>query len=161
MKQSSDKDQRLTTADIARGDSMSEDALDRATLRDTIVPQRQPSDIAPDDSMSGGPRMDRPAPPDAVMAERQPSAQLFLAGEAQDLRSRWDSIQTRFVDEPRQSVQEADALVAATINRLADIFVQERSKLESQWDRGDKVSTEDLRLSLQRYRSFFTRLLSV
>jgi hypothetical protein len=86
---------------------------------------------------------------------------LFATGEAQDLRTRWDSIQTAFVDEPRKSVESADNLVAATIKRLAEIFADERSKLEAQWGRGDNVSTEDLRVALQRYRSFFTRLLSV
>jgi hypothetical protein len=58
-------------------------------------------------------------------------------------------------------VEEADSLVASTMKRLAEVFAQERSKLEGQWDRGDDVSTEDLRLALQRYRSFFQRLLSI
>ena len=47
------------------------------------------------------------------------------------------------------------------MKRLAEVFAQERSTLEHQWDRGDSVSTEDLRVALQRYRSFFDRLLSV
>jgi hypothetical protein len=58
-------------------------------------------------------------------------------------------------------VQEADALVSATIKRLAEIFADERHKLEKQWDRSENVSTEDLRLALQRYRSFFARLLAI
>jgi hypothetical protein len=119
------------------------------------------ADIARDDPMAEAWPKDGPAPRDSKTAYEQPFAALFPAEEIQELRSRWDSIQTRFVDEPRQSVQEADALVAGTIKRLADIFAQERSKLEGQWDRGANVSTEELRLGLQRYRSFFTRLLSV
>jgi hypothetical protein len=91
----------------------------------------------------------------------QQSAPLFSTGEAQEMRSRWDTTQSGFVDEPRKSVKEADSLVASAIKRLAEVFAEERSKLESQWDRGDNVSTEELRLALQRYRSFFTRLLSV
>ena len=47
------------------------------------------------------------------------------------------------------------------MKRLAEVFAEERSKLEKQWDRGDTVSTEDLRVALQRYRTFFHRLLSV
>ncbi len=78
-----------------------------------------------------------------------------------DLRSRWDRVQTGFVDEPRKAVQEADELVAQAIKRLAETFANERNTLESQWDRGDNVSTEDLRLALQKYRSFFQRLLNV
>jgi hypothetical protein len=89
------------------------------------------------------------------------STPLFAADEAQTLRSRWDEIQTGFVDEPRQAVEQADGLVAEAIKRLAEIFAGERSKLEAGWDRGDDVSTEDLRVALRRYRSFFDRLLSV
>jgi len=89
------------------------------------------------------------------------STPLFEADEAQSLRSRWGSIQTQFVDEPRHSVELADELVASAMKRLAEIFASERDELERNWDRGDDVSTEDLRIALQRYRSFFDRLLSV
>jgi hypothetical protein len=89
------------------------------------------------------------------------STQLFPSNELQDLRTRWKDIQTGFVDEPRKAVEQADGLVASAMKRLAEVFAQERSGLEQQWDRGDNVSTEDLRVALQRYRSFFDRLLSV
>jgi hypothetical protein len=86
---------------------------------------------------------------------------LFSAEEAKDFRGRWDAIQASFVDEPRQVVKQADSLVAVAMKRLAEMFAAERARLEGQWDRGDNVSTEDLRLALQRYRSFFGRILSV
>jgi len=86
---------------------------------------------------------------------------LFPENVANDFRSKWDRIQTGFVDEPRKAVQEADGLVAEAIKRLAESFAEERNRLERQWDRGDEVSTEDLRVSLQTYRSFFQRLLSI
>lgn len=88
-------------------------------------------------------------------------APLLLAEDADRMRAEWDSIQAGFVDEPRAAVEKADNLVAATMKRLAETFAEERSRLESQWDRGDDVSTEDLRIALRRYRSFFQRLLSV
>jgi hypothetical protein len=66
-----------------------------------------------------------------------------------------------FVDEPRRAVEEADKLVASAIQRLAQIFAAEKSKLEGEFKRGDNVSTEDLRVALQQYRSFFSRLLSI
>lgn len=75
-------------------------------------------------------------------------------------RERWEAVQVRFVDEPRTSVEDADALVAELMQRLAETFAQEREELEGQWSRGEDVSTEDLRLALRRYRSFFERLLS-
>jgi hypothetical protein len=86
---------------------------------------------------------------------------LFPSHELGEMRSRWDRIQTGFVDEPRNAVQEADDLVAYAMQRLADVFAGERSKLEQQWGTGASVSTEDLRVALQRYRSFFHRVLSV
>ena len=73
---------------------------------------------------------------------------------------RSDRVQVEFVDEPRRSVQEAEELVSLTMKRLAEIFSEERQKLEQEWNRGGDVSTEDLRLALRRYRSFFGRLLS-
>ena len=89
------------------------------------------------------------------------AAPLFSSEEAKDFRARWDAIQVSFVDEPRRVVEQADTLVALAMKRLAEMFAAERTKLEGQWDRGDNVSTEDLRLALRRYRSFFGRLLSV
>jgi predicted lipid-binding transport protein (Tim44 family) len=90
-------------------------------------------------------------------AEREP---LFAREDAERFRARWQEIQAAFVDEPREAVQNADSLVADLMQRLAATFSEERSSLESQWDSGEDASTEDLRVALQRYRSFFDRLLS-
>ncbi len=103
-------------------------------------------------------------PPRQAAGSRGPAAEtspLFASEESERFRSEWDAIQIGFVDEPRKSVEKADGLVASVIQRLAEIYAEERGKLEAQWDRGDDVSTEDLRIALQRYRSFFGRLLSV
>ncbi len=86
---------------------------------------------------------------------------LFDASRANELRDRWHALQARFVDDPRKTVQDADSLVAELLQTLAHNFSETRTKLEGQWDRGDDVSTEELRLTLQRYRSFFERLLAV
>ena len=88
-------------------------------------------------------------------------AALFEQAVLSEFNTRWTDIQTGFVDEPRRAVQQADALVQDVIKRIADSFGNERSQLEQQWDRGDQVSTEDLRVALRRYRSFFSRLLSI
>jgi hypothetical protein len=94
-------------------------------------------------------------------ADIDKSTPLFPENEAKDFRNRWTEIQAAFVDEPRRAVEQGDALVADVIKRVASSFADERSKLEGQWGRGDNVSTEDLRVALQRYRAFFDRLLSV
>jgi hypothetical protein len=85
---------------------------------------------------------------------------LFSQADVSDLRERWTDVQTGFVDEPRHAVEEADKLVATVMQRLAEAFANERASLEKQWDSGDNASTEDLRVAMQRYRSFFDRLLN-
>lgn len=97
----------------------------------------------------------------AASSTANTEAPLFPAESAANLRERWQEVQTSFVDEPRRAVEQADELVASAIKELATNFAEERSQLERQWDRGDEVSTEDLRLALQKYRSFFGRLLAV
>jgi hypothetical protein len=86
---------------------------------------------------------------------------LFADGELSGLRSRWTEVQSAFVDDPRDCVQKADGLVADVVEKLTAGFSQARSRLEEQWDRGEDVSTEDLRIALKRYRDFFERLLAV
>ena len=85
---------------------------------------------------------------------------LLSADVAGAFLERWDAIQATFVDEPRRVVEQADGLVAEVMQRIAETMAQERTGLEHQWQVGDEVSTEDLRLALQHYRSFFKRLLS-
>ncbi|HSA55491.1 MAG TPA: hypothetical protein VLE53_07290 [Gemmatimonadaceae bacterium] len=100
----------------------------------------------------------------ARAVDRSPDASatpLFPRDVAEQLRARWSQVQTGFVDEPRRAVEEADSLVADTIKRLANSFAAARADLEREWDRGEDVSTEDLRQALQRYRAFFGRLLEV
>lgn len=101
------------------------------------------------------PHADRPG-----SVEDRPMS-LFHDEEGRGFHTRWDAIQTGFVDQPRAAVEQADALVDEMLKRLTDGFGAERAKLESQWTRGQDVSTEDLRIALKRYRSFFERLLSI
>jgi len=100
------------------------------------------------------------APNGDVGTAGQSHAQLLEDRELQSMRGQWKDIQAAFVDEPRQAVQDADALVAELMQRLAQTFASEREDLESRWAGGDEVSTEDLRRGLRRYRSFFERLLA-
>jgi hypothetical protein len=88
-------------------------------------------------------------------------APLFAADDADGYRQRWESLQTRFVDQPRETVSEADNLVSEVMQQLTAGFSDRRSSLEAQFEQGDQVSTEELRVTLTRYRSFFNRLLSV
>lgn len=96
-----------------------------------------------------------------VGSDGEAAGPLLPAEFVQDLRSRWDRIQASFVDEPRTAVQQADELVASAIKRLAESFADARNNLEGQWSRGDEVNTEELRVALRKYRSFFQKLMSV
>lgn len=131
-------------------------AVDPDPARESVMTARRVNSPRPDAVAATPGQSAAPAP-----AMEQETGPLFTGSEANDLRRRWDAIQVGFVDEPRGAVEHADNLVAGTMKRLAEIFAEERRRLEHQWDQGENVSTEDLRLALRRYRSFFTRLLSV
>ncbi len=131
---------------------------------DVRTKERDASDIAAEEQRKARPASTAELAQDLKTSEpvRQTrNTTLFPERDAQDFRTRWTEIQTGFVDEPRRAVEQADGLVAEVIKRLAQSFADERAKLEGQWGRGDNVGTEDLRQALQRYRSFFDRLLNV
>jgi hypothetical protein len=138
-----DQDQQLTTADLAQGGRATESATPAEQAVAKPVASERVTEINRPKGQGDG------------------AAPLFPNEELENLRTRWKEIQTNFVDEPRKAVEQADGLVASAMKRLAEVFADERSNLEKQWDRGDNVSTEDLRVALQRYRTFFDRLLSV
>jgi hypothetical protein len=75
--------------------------------------------------------------------------------QTEDMRERWKTIQASFVDEPRKAVQEADQLVKSAIQQLEEVFREQGSQMEHMWSGGKDVATGDLRVSFQRYRTFF------
>lgn len=97
-------------------------------------------------------------PVDTIREELEP---LFEDNEAKKFRSQWLSIQSKFVDDPRESVKQADELVASVLKSVTMGFSDRRVALEKQWNSGENTSTEDLRQALKRYRSFFDRLLTL
>jgi hypothetical protein len=153
-------DQTLSTADMVsagegprpieetRADDVSGQTQNGGAIS---MPPAQDKSAAPASAQSGA------SPRDGAGAETTP---LVPSEQAASYRSHWEEIQTGFVDEPRQAVEQADHLVAEVIKRVAEVFADERSKLEGQWSQGNQVDTEQLRMALKRYRSFFERLLS-
>jgi len=97
-------------------------------------------------------------PQEAPSTNAGSSTPLLDREESEHLHTRWSEIQGKFVDEPRSAVQQADALVTEVIEKITQMFVNEHSSLESQWNQGNDVTTEDLRQALQHYRAFFNRL---
>ena len=143
-----DDEQEVTTADLAQG-------------KRPVSETRGPQAVATEFNDGQAARTENASTSAANESRTDGSTTLFPNAELEGLRARWKEIQTAFVDEPRKAVEQADGLVASAMKRLAEVFAEERSGLEQQWDRGDSVSTEDLRVALQRYRVFFDRLLSV
>lgn len=137
-------------------------------LDDTNQGAQTLTDTDPEDGvLSQESRADQLTPPNGARRERRPGSgengqdgPLLRTDSTAGFQSRWEGIQTQFVDDPRRAVEHADSLVAAVMQELAESFAQERERLEAQWGRGEDISTEDLRIALQRYRSFFKRLLS-
>jgi hypothetical protein len=124
--------------------------------------QSQPTDPAADheqSGMMGSERAQSGTSASEQMDATNANQPLLSAADGEGFKQRWEQIQVNFVDEPQASVRDADALVSELMQRLADTFAQERSRLEEQWERGEQASTEDLRTALQQYRSFFRRLL--
>ena len=154
-------DGKITTADLAGAGHPRSTVIEVDRVSETSLDSVPRTEVPSGAVSSSAITADGVRATAAARALQQETGPLFSGNEANELRARWDAIQVGFVDEPRGAVQQADSLVAATMQRLAEVFAAERSKLEGQWDQGENVSTEDLRLALRRYRSFFGRLLSV
>jgi hypothetical protein len=151
---------------VDKMDSVSRDSVSRDSVSADPVSRPAPSGIgrqnpkqASAPTVAGDSAASQKIAAGAQVNDRNQSP-LFAENELRDFRARWDQVQTSFVDEPRHAVEQADTLVATVVKRIAEQFAEERSKLEKQWDRGDNVSTEELRQGFQRYRAFFDRLLS-
>jgi len=149
---------------VAAVGPMDERIVHEAPMAEAI-PYRAPVE----EPVADEPWISKPIPTMAPMAETitheapigtnaGPSAALLNREESEHFRTRWNEIQSKFVDEPRVAVQQADALVSEVVEQITQMFANEHSSLESQWNQGNDVSTEDLRKALQRYRSFFNRL---
>jgi hypothetical protein len=136
-----DREGNNPAGELDQGDVAAEETTSADAAGVALSSRTEPSESTVPQGGSGG---------------RQP---LIPEDRTSSFRERWEQIQAHFVDEPRNSVEDADELVMDLIEDLQTSFRRTREGLETQWQRGDEVSTEDLRLSLQAYRSFFDRLL--
>ena len=136
-------DQNLSTADLASaGRQDTDDTTPAESGGDIESPAESGGDVETP-AASGG---DVETPP------------LIDEEKVTGFRDRWQNVQTGFVDDPKQAVQQADELVAAVISALATTFAEHKGELEAQWQQGEPA-TEELRIALRRYRSFFDQLL--
>jgi hypothetical protein len=161
----------LAPRDPAFDEVASGPPLNRPSERASEKPDRDPLEQEHEDqkvaATGAGPAVtpvgvpETPPRPEIATADSTATAGPLLASDdAEAFRARWTDVQFGFVNSPRQAVEQGDGLVAELMQHLARTFAEERSRLESQWDQGSDVSTEDLRTAFQRYRSFFERLLA-
>lgn len=153
---SSATDEGLSTEDLAR--PRDDRDADRGTPpasggRSPPTVDAAEGSLSTEHAVAGTPHASAPE-------EGQENEPLLGPEEAEAFKSKWQAVQTAFVDDPQDAVRTADALVAEVMQTLARSFASRKEGLESQWGRGEEVLTEDLRIALQRYRSFFNRLLS-
>lgn len=176
-------EEKLSTEDIARTDTErtgsarpAEPAAPAAAPTAPSAPAAEEPVPPRDEEMAQAPGKEPPErtgePPGPVAAHERPQAReaaparedeavpLLDSGAAEDLRSRWSELQQGFVDDPQAAVRGADELVAEVMQLLARTFAEHKEGLESQWHQGNEVATEDLRIALRQYRSFFDRLLT-
>lgn len=140
---SREREEHMSTADIAAAADTHRRRLEQVETRQ----QAQVPSMPRNETDGGG---------------REPLAQLFDPQLAEEMRGRWTAIQSSFVDDPHRAVQDADELVAKALQDLARGFARHRSDIEAEAKGGgQEPSTENLRVALRRYRSFFERLLSL
>jgi hypothetical protein len=164
-----DREAGLTTDELA---SAGRRSAPDAAARDAGTVRPHEKAVPTDEGSSSAPGIGATSPPASEVAGRTTgettgaatpdttTEPLLAADETTRFQDRWERIQSMFVDEPQQAVENADQLVAELMQHLVRLFAQERESLERQWSGGGVASTEDLRVALHRYRSFFQRLLS-
>lgn len=144
----------MDRADMGRGDR-DRRGVDRGTVDQPRADETAAGDLA------GAAGHGRPAAAADGGADgaAEPPAQLVPAQRRDEYQQRWEMLKAQFVDEPRSAVRDADELVGQVLDEIEATFRAQRGELERHWH-DDSTSTEDLRLALGRYRSFFDRLLS-
>lgn len=145
---------QTAAAEHAPVDDYPRDAVTEPAVSDAAAGQRHDTVAA---GTGAGASADMAA---AHQTDEDGNAALVTADRAESYSSRWNSVKGEFVDEPRRAVADADALVGELLDELQELFKAQRSDIEKGLD-ADETSTEDLRLALRRYRSFFDRLLSI
>jgi hypothetical protein len=143
---------------------MGETVVPETLMGETVVPEPLMGETVVPETLMGETVVHEAPAGEAITHEvpigmnARSSASLLNREESDHFRTRWNEIQGKFVDDLRSAVEQADALVSEVIELITQMFANEHRLLEGQWNQGNDVSTEDLRIALQRYRSFFNSL---
>jgi hypothetical protein len=141
-------DQSAVATDSVNTDARTRDAVPAASTATATTPSQHAASAGSADLAA------------AHDSDEEGRAALVTSDRAESYGSRWNDVKGEFVDEPRRAVADADALVGELLDELQELFKAQRADIEHSLD-ADETSTEDLRLALRRYRSFFDRLLSI
>jgi len=91
-----------------------------------------------------------PATP-AAPPEPTSTAELLPADDKREFLSRWNTIQVRFVEDPAQSVRDADALIEDISAAYVSAIAERRNTLNATWQ--NDAGTEEMRRAVLQYRS--------
>jgi hypothetical protein len=80
-----------------------------------------------------------------------------LAVNASSARGPWNEVQAMFVDDPRASIEQAAGLVDDRVEALIQSLRERQRSMQSAWW-ADDAGTEELRVALQHYRTFWNSL---
>jgi hypothetical protein len=84
-----------------------------------------------------------------------PEAPVVRGGTSRS--TRWQAIQSMFVDDPRSSLELAAGLINDSVESIVMSVKEQQHSLRSAWQ-GDDPGTEELRTTLRHYRTFWNRL---
>jgi hypothetical protein len=140
---------------------MSREMDERSSAGVPVGTPRERDEATREIAQQSGTMDEAPTGEAAQAQQEQQLAALFDADAARDFRERWDDVQIGFVDDPQRAVRKADELVTQVLNSLSASFARQRESIEADVGGADQKSTENLRVALRRYRSFFDRLLAL
>ena len=126
-------------------------------------PVRGPQLGEPESPTSGTPagryedRPDREMPERSMREGSTPGRGMPAGnGDGTDYSTRFDELQTRFIDDPREAVSAAESLVEEAVDRLMTDIRSRLDAIRSQ--SGGEGDTERLRVAMREYRDVLTDL---
>ena len=113
--------------------------------------------LAEEPEVTGRDDAERSMPLTIPDAEPEPIPESPAVSATATMSTRWHEIQAMFVDDPRASAEMAAGLVDDSIRAFTVSVREQQDSLLATWH-GEDAGTEELRVALQHYRAFGTRL---
>ena len=114
-----------------------------------------------DETAGDEPVEGRRVPGGEVPTHAAPQETILFDQDPDQVQARWRELQTAFVDDPEEAVQQADALVGEVVDALTSSLSSRTGELRERWKDSGGTDTEQLRLALRDYRVVLERLLTL